>query len=301
MVERIAPPDPEALRGTVRAALAEDRAHQDVTTRATVPPDQQGRGAFLVKQDGVICGLEVAREAFAQLSPALAIEVLAPDGSAVEGGHVVATIEGPLAAMLSGERVALNFVQRLSGISTLARAYVERGAEGGPAQVTDTRKTTPGLRDLERYAVRAGGARNHRDTLADGVLIKDNHLAAAAQRGVSVEELVAAARRVAPHTQRIELEVPDAATALLALAAGVDVILLDNMTPPEMAHVVEVAGDGVLLEASGGITLETVREVASTGVQLISVGALTHSAPALDISLEVEAAPGSVPGNEGAP
>ena len=301
MVEPIAPPDPEALRGTVRAALAEDRAHQDVTTRATVPPDQQGRGAFLVKQDGVICGLEVAREAFAQLSPALALEVLAPDGSAVEGGHVVATIEGPLAAMLSGERVALNFVQRLSGVATLARAYVARAAEGGPAQVTDTRKTTPGLRDLERYAVRAGGARNHRDTLADGVLIKDNHLAAAAQRGVSVEELVATARRVAPHTQRIELEVPDAATALLALAAGVDVILLDNMTPPEMAHVVEVAGDGVLLEASGGITLETVREVASTGVQLISVGALTHSAPALDISLEVEAAPGSVPGNEGAP
>ena len=291
MVEPIAQPDPEALRSAVRAALAEDRAHQDVTTRATVPPDQQGRGAFLLKQDGVICGLEVVREAFAQLSPALALEVLAPDGSGVEGGRIVATIAGPLAPMLSGERVALNFLQRLSGVATLARAFSERAADGGPALITDTRKTTPGLRDLERYAVRAGGARNHRDTLADGVLIKDNHLAAAAQRGVSLEELVATARRVAPHTQRIELEVPDAATALLALAAGVDVILLDNMTPAEMARVVEVAGNRVLLEASGGITLETVRAVATTGVHLISVGALTHSAPALDISLEVEPAP----------
>jgi nicotinate-nucleotide pyrophosphorylase (carboxylating) len=290
VVDVIAPPDPEALRRVVRAALAEDRVHHDVTTRATVPPDQQGQGAFFVKQSGVLCGLEVVRETFAQLSPNLALEVLAPDGSSVDGGHVVAEVTGPLAPMLSGERVALNLLQRLSGVATLTRAFVERAAEGGPAQITDTRKTTPGLRDLERYAVRVGGARNHRDTLADGVLIKDNHLAAAAQRGVSIEELVAATRRSAPHTQRVELEVPDAATALLALAAGVDVILLDNMAPAEMARVVEAVADGVLLEASGGVTLETVRDVAATGVQLISVGALTHSAPALDISLEIEPA-----------
>ena len=290
MEGHVAPPSPSAVRRAVRAALDEDRAEHDVTTRATVAPDQRGRGSFLVKQDGVLCGLEVARAAFEELDPRLDLEVLAPDGSAVERGHVVATIEGPLAQMLSAERVALNFLQRLSGIATLTRAFVERAAEGGPAEITDTRKTTPGLRELERYAVRVGGARNHRDTLADGVLIKDNHLAAAARRGVSVEDLVEETRRSVPHPMRIELEVPDAATALLALAAGVDLLLLDNMSPADMAHVVETAGDGVLLEASGGVNLETVREIAATGVHLISVGALTHSAPSLDISLEVEAA-----------
>ena len=290
MEGHVAPPSPSAMRRAVRAALDEDRAEHDVTTRTTVAPDQRGRGSFLVKQDGVICGLEVARAAFEELDPRLDLEVLAPDGSAVERGHVVATIEGPLAPMLSAERVALNFLQRLSGIATLTRAFVERAAEGGPAEITDTRKTTPGLRELERYAVRVGGARNHRDTLADGVLIKDNHLAAAARRGVSVENLVEETRRSVPHPMRIELEVPDAATALLALAAGVDLLLLDNMSPADIAHVVETAGDGVLLEASGGVNLETVREIAATGVHLISVGALTHSAPSLDISLEVEAA-----------
>ena len=288
MEQHIGPPDPSAVRRVVDAALAEDRARQDVTTRITVAPGQRGRGTFLAKQRGVVCGLDVVRETFAQMSPDLALEVRAPDGAHVEPGDVVAEVSGPLAAMLSGERVALNLLQRMSGTATMTRAFVERAAEGGAAEITDTRKTTPGLRELERYAVRVGGARNHRDTLADGILIKDNHLEAGAQRGLGLAQLVAEARRAAPHTQRIEVEVLDAAMARGAVDAGVDAILLDNMSPAEMAAVAAEIGDRVILEASGGITLDTVREVSATGVHLISVGALTHSAPALDISLRIE-------------
>ena len=288
MEQHIAPPDPSAVRRVVEAALAEDRARQDVTTRITVAPAQRGRGTFLAKQQGMVCGLDVVRETFAQMSPDLALDVRAPDGAAVEPGDVVAEVSGPLAAMLSGERVALNLLQRMSGTATMTRAFVERAAEGGAAEITDTRKTTPGLRELERYAVRVGGARNHRDTLADGILIKDNHLEAGAQRGLSLAQLVAEARRAAPHTQRIEVEVVDAAMARAAVDARVDAILLDNMTPAEMAAVAAEIGDRVILEASGGITFDTVREVSATGVHLISVGALTHSAPALDISLRIE-------------
>lgn len=288
MEQHVAPPDPDAVRRVVQAALAEDRSRQDVTTRITVGPGQRGRGTFLAKQRGVVCGLDVVRETFAQLSDELALDVRIAEGASVEAGDEVAEVSGPLAAMLSGERVALNLLQRMSGTATMTRAFVERAAEGGAAEITDTRKTTPGLRDLERYAVRVGGARNHRDTLADGILIKDNHVEAGAQRGLTLGQLIAEARRLAPHTQRIEVEVPDGATAREALDAGVDAILLDNMTPAEMAAVAAEMGDRVILEASGGITLDTVREVAATGVHLISVGALTHSAPALDISLRIE-------------
>ena len=282
--------DPAVAREAVARALTEDRAAQDVTTSATVPRDQAGRGSFLVKQDGVLCGLDLAREVFAQLSEELDLEARAADGDAVERGRVVAVVVGPVAPLLSGERVALNFLQRLSGVATLTRAFVQRAAEGGPAQLTDTRKTTPGLRALERYAVRVGGARNHRDTLADGLLIKDNHLAAAAARGVVLHELVQQARRRAPHTQRIEIEVPDVERALRAIEAGADVVMLDNMPVEQLREAVVAAAGRALLEASGGVSLETVREIAATGVDLISVGALTHSAPALDISLQVEPA-----------
>ena len=290
MEPAVQPCDPVALREAVARALAEDRAWHDVTTRAVVPAEQQGNAVLRVREPGVVCGLEAAREAFAQLSDELVFVALAPDGSAVEAYEAIAEVSGPLAPLLSAERVALNFVQRLSGIATLTRRLEERAAEGGPAQLVDTRKTTPGLRDLERYAVRVGGARNHRNTLEDGVLIKDNHVAAAAARGVGVAELVQEARMRAPHTLRVEVEVSDAAGALVALAADADVILLDNMSPQAMRQVVESAErDRVLFEASGGITLETVREVAATGVHLISSGALTHSAPALDVALDVEA------------
>ncbi len=288
--EGLRPPDAAALRDVVARALAEDRVLQDVTTQATVPPDQSGRGSLLIKQDGVLCGLDLVREVYRQLGGDVAIEALAADGDTVAHGQVVATLAGPLAALLSGERVALNFLQRLSGIATLTRAFVERAAAGGPARITDTRKTTPGLRALERYAVRAGGGHNHRDTLADAVLIKDNHLAAAAARGVTLPQLLRDTREHAPHTHRIEVEAPDVETALLAIEAGADIVMLDNMSVAAMREAVEAAGGRALLEASGGVSLETVREIAATGVDLVSAGALTHSAPALDISLGVEPA-----------
>ncbi len=288
--EGLRPPDAAVLRDVVARALAEDRVLQDVTTQATVPPDQSGRGSLLIKQDGVLCGLDLVREVYRQLGGDVAIEALAADGDTVAHGQVVATLAGPLAALLSGERVALNFLQRLSGIATLTRAFVERAAAGGPARITDTRKTTPGLRALERYAVRAGGGHNHRDTLADAVLIKDNHLAAAAARGVTLPQLLRDTREHAPHTHRIEVEAPDVETALLAIEAGADIVMLDNMPVAAMREAVEAAGGRALLEASGGVSLETVREIAATGVDLVSAGALTHSAPALDISLGVEPA-----------
>ena len=288
--EGLRPPDAAALRDAVARSLAEDRVLEDVTTQATVPPDQSGRGSLLVKQDGVLCGLGAAREVFRQLGGAVAIEARAADGDAVASGQVVATLAGPLATLLSGERVALNFLQRLSGIATLTRAFVERAAEGGVARITDTRKTTPGLRALERYAVRAGGGHNHRDTLADLVLIKDNHLAAAAARGVALPELLREVREHAPRPRRIEVEAPDVETALLAIEAGAEIVMLDNMKVAAMREAVEAAAGRAVLEASGGVNLGTVREIAATGVDLISVGALTHSAPALDISLELEPA-----------
>jgi nicotinate-nucleotide pyrophosphorylase (carboxylating) len=290
MREFITVPDPDEVQRIIAQALEEDRAFHDVTTRALVPPDQEGEGSFLFKAGGVVCGMDIAKQVFEYVSEDIVVEVLAADGSVLEPGQVAGEISGPLAPILSGERVALNLLQRMSGIATMTRRFVHLAAEGGRAQITDTRKTTPGLRELERYAVRVGGAKNHRNTLEDGVLIKDNHIAAALRRGVAMPELVGQARRGASHLLRVEVEVTDATMALLAVAAGADVILLDNMSPAEMRQVVEsIDGEGIVFEASGGVNLDTVREVASTGVHIISVGALTHSAPALDISLEIEA------------
>jgi nicotinate-nucleotide pyrophosphorylase (carboxylating) len=290
MTDHIRPPDPDEVARIVRGALAEDRAAYDATTRSLVPVDQQGRGVFLFKTAGVVCGVDVVRIVFEQLSDDLELRVTTGDGAWVEEGQVVAEVSGPLAPMLSSERVALNLLQRMSGVATMARRFVDAAAEGGHAQVLDTRKTTPGLRELERYAVRIGGAHNHRNTLEDGVLIKDNHIQAARKRGLDIAELVSEVRQHAPHTLRIEIEVTDAAMAQEAIEADADIILLDNMSPAEMRRVIDAApDDGLLFEASGGVSLETVREIAATGVHLISVGALTHSAPALDISLELEA------------
>jgi len=289
MIDAIFPPDPEEVARIVTQALAEDRAFHDVTTRALVPDDQQGKGAFLFKQGGVVCGMEIVETVFGFASEEIELDILAPDGSVLEPGQIAAEVSGPLAAILSSERVALNLLQRMSGIASMSRRMVMRAAEGGSAQVVDTRKTTPGLRELERYAVRVGGAKNHRNTLEDGVLIKDNHIAAAMKRGLTIAEIVADARMASSHLLKVEIEVTDAAMALLAMEAGADVILLDNMTPEQMRAVVADAPDGILFEASGGVTEQSIREVAATGVHLVSVGALTHSAPALDISLEIEA------------
>ena len=293
MAQSARPPDPPALRSAVAIALEEDRARHDVTTLAVVPALQRGRAVLRAREAGIVCGLQAARETFAQLSDELAFVALADEGARVEPGDALAEVSGPLAPLLQAERVALNFVQRLSGIATLTRELVERAAAGGPARVVDTRKTTPGLRGLERYAVRVGGAFNHRNTLEDGVLIKDNHLRAGQARGIGISELVREARRAVPHTLRVEVEVTDEAGARAAVDAGADVILLDNMSPAEMRRVVTRVGDGrVLFEASGGITRETAAEVAASGVDLISSGALTHSAPALDVALDI------VPGRE---
>ena len=284
-----APPSATTMRAIVAGALAEDRAGFDVTTLALIPDHQQGRGDFVFREPGVICGLDVAREVFAQLSPALTFDAAYTDGAFVEGGTVVAHVDGPLAPMLSGERVALNLVQRMSGIATATRRYVDAAAEGGHARVVDTRKTTPGLRALERYAVRVGGGHNHRDTLEDGVLIKDNHLAAAARRGLSMNDVIRTVRARAPHTLRIEVEVDTAEQARAAIDAGADIVLLDNMSPEQMRAIVQSSPGACLFEASGGITLDSIRAVAASGVHIISSGALTHSTPALDVALDLEA------------
>jgi len=283
------PPSRDLVRDIVARALEEDRAHHDVTSRALIPPGQHGHGQFLIKAAGVVCGLDAVEVAFELMSEDLDVEVLAGDGSHVEPGVVIAEVNGPLRAMLGAERVALNILQRLSGTATMTRRFTKAAAEGGRARIIDTRKTTPGLRDLERYAVRVGGGYNHRNTLEDGILIKDNHIAAGALRGLGIPELIEEARSRSPHTLRVEIEVTDAAGALLAIAANADVIMLDNMTIEEMRGVVESAPEGILFEASGGVNLQTVKDIAATGVDLISVGALTHSAPSLDISLDIEA------------
>lgn len=271
----------------VRAALEEDGAFNDITTLATIPPEQQGRGVFLSKDHGVIAGLPVCEAAFAAVDAATEFRPLVREGSRVERGLVIAEVEGSLASILSAERVALNFLQRLSGTATLTRNLVD--AVGGlETRVVDTRKTTPGLRYLERYAVRAGGGHNHRYNLSDGVLIKDNHIAAGRSRGLGLGDVVRAARAAAPHTQRIEVEVTTLDEALEAVEAGADIVLLDNMTPAQMGEAVKMIGGRALAEASGGVTLANIRSVAESGVDIVSSGALTHSAKALDISLDIE-------------
>lgn len=279
--------DSALVQRVVRAALEEDGAFNDITTLTTVPPGQLGRGVFLSKDTGVLAGLPVAEAAFTAIDPSVCFRALVAEGSLMESGAVIAEVEGPLASILSGERVALNFLQRLSGTATLTRALVD-AVEGLPTRIVDTRKTTPGLRYFERYAVRTGGGHNHRYNLSDGVLIKDNHIAAGRSRGLSLGDVVAAARAGAPHTQRIEVEVMNLEEAQEAVEARADIILLDNMTPAQMAEAVRMIAGRALTEASGGVTLANVREIAASGVDIISSGSLTHSARALDISLDIE-------------
>jgi nicotinate-nucleotide pyrophosphorylase (carboxylating) len=241
---------------------------------------------LLAKAEGVLCGLDAFAETFRQVDADLRIERLAADGASLKHGLEVAQVEGSAASILKAERVSLNLVQRLSGVATQARRYAEAVA-GTKAAIVDTRKTTPGLRALEKYAVRVGGAQNHRMNLSDGVLIKDNHLAAVRNRGGNIAEAVRQARAAAPHTVRIEVEVTSLAEVEEALPGQPDIILLDNMAPKLMAQAVKLVAGRALTEASGGITLATVRAAAEAGVDLISVGALTHSAPSLDLSLEL--------------
>jgi nicotinate-nucleotide pyrophosphorylase (carboxylating) len=277
----------EQLDAIIGAALAEDVGRGDVTTEALLPPDLPGRASLLVKEAGVLAGIDIAGRVFRMVDPSLKIEVLIKDGTAVRPGDIAGRVAGSVAAILKGERVALNFLQRLSGIaSTTARYVVE--TRGFKAKICDTRKTTPGLRMLEKYAVRAGGGENHRLNLGDAVLIKDNHIAALRATGLGLADIINKARYNAPAGITIEVEVTSAAEAMEALQAAPDIIMLDNMSPEEMKRVVKMVNGRARLEASGGITLENVRRVAETGVDIISVGALTHSYKALDISLEIE-------------
>lgn len=282
----IEPPPATLVAALVRAALDEDRAFADVTTLNTVPPDLQGRARFLAKADGVLAGMPLARAAFTQLDARCSLAVHCEEGERFVANAVLAEVEGPVRAVLQAERTALNFVQRLSGTATLARQYVDLVA-GTRAVILDTRKTTPGLRTLQKYAVRCGGATNHRSDLAAMAMIKDNHREALARAGRSLAEGVAAIRAAAPGVP-VEVEIDSLDQLEAALAARPEWILLDNMSVAELAEAVRRCAGRARLEASGGITLATVRAIAETGVDAISVGALTHSAPALDISLDLE-------------
>ncbi|QJA06867.1 carboxylating nicotinate-nucleotide diphosphorylase [Thermosulfurimonas marina] len=269
----------------VRQALKEDAPFGDLTTEALVPPDLRGRAIIRAKEALVVCGLPVAETVLREVDPELAVNFLVEEGREVSGGTVLAEIVGRVASILQAERVALNFLQHLSGVATYVRQVV-RAVEGLPVRIVDTRKTTPGLRLLEKYAVRIGGGHNHRFGLSEGILIKDNHIRACG----GVAEAVRRARERLPHVFRIEVEVRTLTELEEALSAGAEVILLDNMSLEELRAAVELArqrAPGVLLEASGGVTLENVRAVAETGVDLISLGALTHSARAVDIHLKV--------------
>lgn len=275
-----------AIAAVVRTALSEDRAGDDVTTQAVVGAELVAQGRLVAREAGVVCGLVVARYVFATLDERAALESHAADGERVEAGAVLATVTGPAQAILSGERTALNFVQRLSGVATLTRRYVEEVA-GTDCVILDTRKTTPGLRDMEKYAVRCGGGANHRRDLAVMGMIKDNHREAVARQGGTLAQAVATIRQHAPETP-VEIEVDTLDELRDALAASPEWILLDNMTTAEMREAVALAAGQAKLEASGGITLERVAEMAATGVDAISSGALTHSAPALDIALDID-------------
>ncbi len=270
----------DTLDRIVYAALAEDVGAGDVTTEATVDADAVGTAELVTRGAGVVSGLEAAEAVFRALDPEIEFERLVEEGAILEGPAVVAVVRGSLRAILTGERTALNLLGRLSGIATLTRRYVDAVAGTGVA-ILDTRKTTPGLRVLEKHAVACGGGRNHRFGLDDGVLVKDNHLRAAGSVREAVEDL----RRAT--TLPIEVECDTLEQVEEALAAGVEAILLDNMSLAELTAAVALARGRARLEASGGVTLDTVRAVAETGVDEISIGALTHSAPALDVSLEL--------------
>ncbi len=278
-----------AFLSLARLALAEDLGSSgDLTSLAVIPPDLQGRAVFVARTTGVVAGLPAVRGTFDLVDPRLVIEPELEDGVTAGPGTRLATVRGPMRGILTGERTALNFLQRLCGVATLTRRYADLIA-GLPVQLLDTRKTTPGWRLLEKYAVRCGGGHNHRLGLGDGVLIKDNHLAALGSVPDPVAEAVRLARTAHGLSVPLEIEVDTLEQLDRALASGPDIVLLDNMPPPLLREAVrrrDAVAPGVRLEASGGVNLTTIRAIAETGVDRISVGALTHSAVALDIGLD---------------
>lgn len=273
-----------SVQPLIEMALAEDIGTGDITSMATIPVDAVSAAALIAKEDGILAGLPVFARVMETVDPRLVVHPLSVEGQWLTAGERIAEIAGPTRSLLTAERTALNFLQRMSGIATTTARYV-KAVEGTKARIVDTRKTVPGHRVLDKYAVRAGGGMNHRFNLSDGVLIKDNHIAAVG----GVEAAITAARAGAPHTLKIEVEVTDREMAFEAVAAGADIVLLDNMSLEEMRACVKLIGGRALTEASGGVTLDRVRAIAECGVDLISCGALTHSVKGLDISLEIGA------------
>lgn len=270
------------LNDLIRRSLEEDIGYGDITTNSLVPAEQFAQGIFYAKDTGVIAGIKVSEAVFQTLDPDVEVQILKNDGDTVKPGDTIAIVKGKTRALLTGERTALNFVQRLSGIASQTRQLVDL-IKDYKAELLDTRKTTPGLRVLEKFAVGVGGARNHRFGLYDGVMIKDNHIVAAG----GIKPAVMLARQKVPHTVRIEVEVESLAQLQEALEAGADIIMLDNMDTAVMKEAVAITGGRALLEASGGIKAANLADVASTGVDFISMGALTHSAVSLDISFDI--------------
>ncbi len=278
----VAPPEPHVIEAAVKAALAEDLgANGDITTNAIIDQTAATSAAIVTRQPGVVSGLPIAEAAFKFLDPDISFHAAVTDGDTVQKATTIATIKGNTRAVLSAERVALNFLGRLSGIATLTKVYVDE-ISGTGAKIIDTRKTTPGLRTLEKYAVRCGGGQNHRAGLYDAILIKDNHVTAAG----GISEAINAAHRNSGQVVKIEVEVDTLDQLSEALKHKIDTVLLDNMTLDELKKAVELTAARATLEASGGVNLKTVRAIAQTGVDLISIGALTHSAPVLDLGLD---------------
>ncbi|PKB62133.1 MAG: nicotinate-nucleotide diphosphorylase (carboxylating) [SAR202 cluster bacterium Casp-Chloro-G4] len=276
-------PETESL---IDRAIYEDLSIGDPTTDLLIPPDLQGKASFVSKVEGVLAGIDVGLAVFKRIDPSLETKVLMQDGALLKPNDLIAEVSGSVASILKAERTALNFVRRLSGIATTTAAYV-REVQGNHVRIIDTRKTTPGLRTLEKYAIRAGGGHNHRQNLGDGILIKDNHIEALAKMGLNLGDVIRKAHDNKSHTINVEVEVENLAQVDEALSAGAEILLLDNMGLEDMTTAVKMCEGKAVTEASGTITLERVRAVAETGVDLISVGALTHSSDALDISLDL--------------
>ncbi len=276
------PPAPTILAETVRRALSEDIDRGDITTEACVEPTAVAVATLNARERVVVCGLPILEEVFAQIDLMVDVDVHVQDGEIVEAGASLAELSGPATSILLGERVALNFLQRLTGVATMTRRFADALPEGSTTRITDTRKTTPGLRAFERYAVRCGGGYNHREDLGAAILIKDNHIAAAGGCTQAIER----ARAYAPHTCRIECEVDTLAQLEEALAAKADIVMLDNFTDDEVRDALALINGRAIVEVSGGITLERVAALGALGVDVISVGALTHSSPSSDLGLD---------------
>ncbi|KPK24190.1 MAG: hypothetical protein AMJ70_02590 [Dehalococcoidia bacterium SG8_51_3] len=279
------PATEEQIAAIIDLALAEDLGSGDVTSEILIPPELKGRASISAKEAGIIAGVEIARKVFRRVDPSTSLSILSKDGTAVKPGDKIAEVAGRVISILNAERTALNFLQRLSGIASITAQYTAE-MHGLKTYIADTRKTTPGLRRLEKHAVSTGGGRNHRLHLGDGILIKDNHLAALRATGMKLKDIVAKAKKNAPRGLKVEVEVGTVQEAMEAAEAGADIIMLDNMSTREMRQVTKSLKGKVRIEASGGINLANVRQAALTGVDFISIGALTHSPKALDISLE---------------